>query len=87
MKYYFILVKLNLFRIFQKISAQKLLHLIFPNLYPFREWLDMNLLHLVDLKNSNKKNSCSQKGRKRPYENNTKYCNTRNIRIINTLKI
>ena len=52
---YFIYIKLNLFRISQKISAQKFLYLIFQNLYPFREWLDMNLLHLTDLKNPNKK--------------------------------
>ena len=33
-----------------------------------------------------KKNSCSHAKRKKPYENNTKYCNTRNFRINKALK-
>ena len=61
---YFIYIKLNLFRISQKISAQKFLYLIFPNLYPFRKWLHMNLLHLTDLKNPNKKIPFNKKEKK-----------------------
>ncbi len=29
--------------------------MIFPNLYSYGEWLDMNLLHLANRKNPNKK--------------------------------
>ena len=36
------------------------------NLYPFREWLYMNLLHLTDLKNPNKKIPVHKKEEKCP---------------------